>query len=107
MEEKVVDPIVEAAADFINTSNPHLITETFKNYTTQLEKWKKQHEVINPMPPDGSRDTRSAQARKRKKESESYKQIWTNVYGKITNTSRERFIINQNLVGNFANLCDS
>ena len=29
------------------------------------------------------RETRSAQGRRRKKESESYRTIWTNVYGKI------------------------
>ena len=49
-EEKVLDPVIEAASDFLNLTNPHQITETFKNFTNELELWKKQHGIINPMP---------------------------------------------------------
>ena len=91
LEEKITDPIIEAASDFLNLTNPHQITDTFKNFTNELENWKKQHKLVNPMPDSTSRDTRSAQARKRKKESESYRTIWTNVYGKITKTLRASY----------------
>ena len=54
-EEKLLDPVIEAASDFINLTNPHQITETFKNYTNELEQWKQQHNIVNPMPENTDR----------------------------------------------------
>ena len=47
--------MIEAASDFINLTNPHQITETFKNYTNELEQWKQQHNIVNPMPENTDR----------------------------------------------------
>ena len=54
-EEKVIDPVIEAASDFLNLTNPHQITDTFKNFTNELEQWKKRHGIINPMPENTDR----------------------------------------------------
>ena len=39
-EEKIVDPIVEAASDFLNMTNPHMISEVFETHVLNLDRWK-------------------------------------------------------------------
>ena len=39
-EEKTVDPIVEAASDFLNMTNPHMISEVFETHVLNLDRWK-------------------------------------------------------------------
>jgi len=39
-EEKTVDPIVEAALDFLNMTNPHMISEVFEIHVLNLDRWK-------------------------------------------------------------------
>ena len=39
-EEKVIDPIVEAASDFLNMTNPHMISEVFETHVLNLDRWK-------------------------------------------------------------------
>ena len=39
-EEKAVDPIVEAASDFLNMTNPHMISEVFETHVLNLDRWK-------------------------------------------------------------------
>ena len=38
--KETVDPIVEAASDFLNMTNPHMISEVFETHVLNLDRWK-------------------------------------------------------------------
>ena len=48
-EEKTVDPIVEAASDFLNMTNPHMISEVFETHVLNLDRWKTKADFQNAL----------------------------------------------------------